>query len=971
MDLNFLNEIPYICDRWEELVRQKPEAILLTEETGDRSCTRLQAEELSARVYAWLAGKGIGREDFVLIRLPRSAAALLCMLGVWKAGAAFTAVEDDYAPERIESIRKDCGCRLVIDEAAFKEILATEPLSGFRRADDHDACFAIYTSGSTGRPKGVLQEYGKIRLNQASMERHPGDLCAEGDCIALTPPLNFIAAVKIWLNTLYAGMRTVLLSKDTVRNPEEIIRLYDRYQVNHTFLTPTILRVMKGHALTSLKTLITGGEAANGLYFDGVRLINNYGMSEAGFHVAQFPVDRRYDVVPIGRPVREEIRIRLLDEEDHDVADGEEGEICFENPFFRGYIQREEETAQAVRNGLFHSGDKGKLLPDGNYVVTGRLNTMVKINGNRVEPNEICIAMREIPGIEDAAVRDFQNDRQQTFLCAYYTGAEEYAADELRKQLGRNLPSYMIPAFFVHMDSLPLNQNGKVDRFALPRPKPGQEHRPYAAPRTPDERRICEAYEKVLGISPVGINDDFFSLGGDSVSTAILAAELEDLQVDYKDVYACRTPAALAIRVSEKEDADLDELNRMAMQRDQELLPFQVYYFDVSLANARKTCANNFSKVTFSREAVDPARLKEALETVFCHYSIFNSVFVFNEDCSLVMRYLPERYQRVQIHEIGEYTDEITDRFLQPFRMVNELMYRCEIYATPTQTILLFDSHHAISDGTMMANFAHELFAAYRGEALRADHYFYFLERQRRVRMTLAQEADISELLERFRPADARCNPPADYSGRTPDRGDYAGRTTVTIGACLKACERLNTSMNQLFVAAGLVALSGYEGAGKVSVRRTFNGRDEQWEKDLMGIAISSIPVTVDMRKIHTPGQLMQEIASQSEQGMHFMDCSLGNLGAALGERDCLNISYESGFSAASSFPEGTRIETAYARMTGANTRFAVILNDHTAQPQELVTYDLVYNRGVYAPESAERFGEMYDRALKWMTEFS
>ena len=195
MKLDFLNTIPYVCVRWAELVEKDPAAVFLTEEGSEASYTRKEADELAGRVYAWLSEKGIESEDFVLIRLPRSAKPFIAMLGVWKAGAAFTVVPDDYAPERIEAIRSDCGCRLTIDAAAWEEILRTAPKAGFRQADEHNACFAIYTSGSTGKPKGVLQEYGKIKLNQASMERCPGDLMHEGNCLALTAPVNFIAAV--------------------------------------------------------------------------------------------------------------------------------------------------------------------------------------------------------------------------------------------------------------------------------------------------------------------------------------------------------------------------------------------------------------------------------------------------------------------------------------------------------------------------------------------------------------------------------------------------------------------------------------------------------------------------------------------------------------------------------------------------------------------------------------------------------
>ena len=313
MKMRFLDQIPYICEQWAELAARSPSSPFITEEVSGRSFTRQQVDELSARVYGWLLAKEIGTEDFVMIRFPRDARPFIAMLGVWKTGAAFTVVEDNYAPERTEAIRGDCGCRLVIDTASWEEILKTEPAAGYREADPHDACFAIYTSGSTGKPKGVLQEYGKIKLNQASLEANPGDLIDETTCMAETAPLGFIAAVKIFMNALYSGMRLVVFSTDTAKNPVQMNRKFDEYHVNLAFLSPSILRIMTDGVSGSLKTLVTGSEAADGIYFDNVKLINNYGMSEAGFHVAQFVIDRRYDITPIGKPVFGDIQIKKGD----------------------------------------------------------------------------------------------------------------------------------------------------------------------------------------------------------------------------------------------------------------------------------------------------------------------------------------------------------------------------------------------------------------------------------------------------------------------------------------------------------------------------------------------------------------------------------------------------------------------------------------------------------------------------------
>ncbi len=966
MKLNFLNTIPYVCECWANVVSQAPDAVFLTAEVNGESVTRRQADELSARVYAYLADRGIGTEDFVLIRLPRDVRPFLVMLGVWKAGAAFTVVEEDYAPERTEAIEKDCGCRMMIDDAAWDEILKTEPIPGFRRADDHDACFAIYTSGSTGKPKGVLQEYGKIKLNQASLERHPGDLINADTCMAQGAPLNFIAAVKIFLNALYSGMRLVILSTETARNPVRLNEQLDRYQVNLAFLSPSILRVMSNGPAKSLKTLVTGGEAANGVWFEGVRLINNYGMSEAGFHVAQFEIDRMYDITPIGKPVFEDIHIRLLNEEGQEAPDGQAGEICFDNPFFRGYVHMPEETANVMRGGVFHSGDMGKRLPDGNIVVTGRLNTMVKINGNRVEPGEIEAAMRRIPGIQNAAVRDFQGDRGQAFLCAYYVAGEAFDEGMLRTCLKQSLPHYMIPAYFTRLDHIPLNNNGKVDRFALPKPDINAKVRSYTAPETPQEEAICRAYEKVLHVERVGVNDDFFELGGDSLSTALAAAELEEMRVDYRDIYAWKTPRAIAARLSDKDQTDLDILNGAALKRDQYLTPYQTYFYDAILYLPGQTTMNNPVSLRFPGEAVDPVQLKSALETVFANYAVFSTVMSHDGEGIPVMRHVPGRIVRPEIREVQEHTTDMLMELVQPYRLTGELLYRCRIWKTPGNVFLDLDTCHLISDGAAMANFMSELFAAYRGEKLRQDHYYYYLENQYRRRKELEQEADAMLLMERFSSEEYLCNPKPERISRRSGNGRFMSATSRTSGELERGCESLRTSMGKLFVAAGLIALSRLSGEPKVTVEWTFHGRDENWKKDLIGMTISSIPVAVNMAAILSPQELLREIDGQNEQGMRYSDLSLGNNGVTPGERDRMIVVYESGFDMEAYFPEGTAATYAYDRLNGIFTRAQIILFN-ASDPNASIPFYLNYDSELYTPYLAEKFCGLFNDALAWM----
>ncbi|MBR1857716.1 MAG: AMP-binding protein, partial [Oribacterium sp.] len=207
-----------VIDSFFDSVKENPDAPVLSD-CSAVSLTYLELDILSARVYRYLKEKGIGREDFVMILLPRGVLPFVVMLGVWRAGAAFVAVEEGYPEERVAFIKKDCGCRLTIDTNEWKEILKMEPLSGCEQVLEHDAAFAVYTSGSTGNPKGVLHEYGNLDIIAASVTF---DVVSFG----LIAPTNFVASVIGYLAILFQGCSMFVLPYSVIKNPPALIDCY-------------------------------------------------------------------------------------------------------------------------------------------------------------------------------------------------------------------------------------------------------------------------------------------------------------------------------------------------------------------------------------------------------------------------------------------------------------------------------------------------------------------------------------------------------------------------------------------------------------------------------------------------------------------------------------------------------------------------------------------------------------------------
>ena len=248
-----------ILQMLEEYTKENPNTAILFDDAHSKGITYAQLDDLSGRVYAYLCNKGIGKEDFVLINLPRGIMPIIAMIGVWKAGAAWALVEDTYAPERIDFIRNDCGCKAELSAANWEEVMATEPKKGYVTADEHDAAYAIYTSGTTGNPKGVLHEYGNL-------QRAIDSICVDGknpfngrDRIALLAPMNFVASVIVILKALsICSGKIYVVSYATIKNPMALKMLFLEKRITITFLTPSYVRMLGNQTGPFLRMLFVG-----------------------------------------------------------------------------------------------------------------------------------------------------------------------------------------------------------------------------------------------------------------------------------------------------------------------------------------------------------------------------------------------------------------------------------------------------------------------------------------------------------------------------------------------------------------------------------------------------------------------------------------------------------------------------------------------------------------------------------------
>ncbi len=962
MNLDRIDRVPYCMDVFQKMVQENPDSVILTDDVHPCGWTRAEVDDLSGRVYHYLQKQGIGREDFVLIRMPRGGQALIAMIGVWKAGAALTVVEYDYAPERIEFIQKDCGCKLVIDPEVWKEIQNEDPLPGYTKAELHDAAFAVYTSGSSGTPKGVLHEYGNMKLDHLAAEAEDEEEDDTEWRTALVAPLNFIATTMTVIDLLYTPFQLHIIPYSVSKNPLKLQQYYAEHDINYSFLSPSLIRALKDHISPSLKLIFTGSEPANDTFVKGATLVNTYSMSEAAFTLCQFEIDHPYDVCPVGKPNSDLIQIHLLDEDGREAPDGETGEVCFEAPFFRGYINLPEETEKAFRDGLFHSGDLARKDENGNFVLLGRANDMFKINGNRIEPAEIEAAFKKLTGVSWCAARGFEKP-SESFICLYYQGESLSMTDqELREGMSASLPYYMIPAHFIRIDGVPLLPNGKLNRRALPEPQISSHRAEYIAPRTELETKLCKAFEAVLHTERVGVTESFYDLGGSSLSAMEVLAimDLDDLSA--VEIFQGRTPERIARMYEEKtenvEGLSDEERELRARQSPHPLTPVLVNVIDFQLYSPKAPMWIFPFLFSFGPDA-DTERVLRAGRKLIEHQAIFSTVFEFGADGELCQRYDPFVRQPLNVEEMS---DEAFKAFCQsgfePFQLLGKPLVRLRMFKTPSSVYLLLVFHHAVMDGSSAQLFFNNLARAYADEPLVPDTYYSYLEDVEKQKNTTSWQEAYEYYKKNYEGIDWCDNIPQDRSEPGNANGTMPIKTDLTPAAMDEMEKNTGFSRNGFMVAAALLTLARISGNRNVMSTFTFHNRTDQRRMNAGGLIVATIPVGICLERCRTLNDMYEMIRKQSADGIASCAYDWISLRTNPFVNDVLPVVYETSSITGLEFLE--KMKASLEPLDAHNQAALHLTMLQAFETEDGISVLLSYMKNAYSPEMIGRFAQTF-----------
>ncbi|MGA4689811.1 non-ribosomal peptide synthase/polyketide synthase [Rhodococcus sp. AB351] len=869
----------------------------------DTVLTYRELDTWSNRIARRLVERGARPDGIVALAFPRSWEMVLAVWSVAKTGAAYTPVDPEYPAERVTHMLDDSSAVfglttgehatglpsatewIRLDDPEFVDACASCPDGPLTDADraaplrlDHTA-YVIYTSGSTGKPKGVAVTHrGLAGLVRETVELY--GVTEESKLLHICSP-SFDPTVLDWTLAGSTGAELVV-TPPSIYGGAELRALIERTGVTHTVITPAVLGSVDPSGLDALRVVNVGGDVSTAdlvsRWAPGRRFYNAYGPTETTI-VSTRALLEPSGPITIGRPVAG-VHALVLDSRLRPVPAGVAGELYLAGDVLaRGYHRRPALTGDRFvanpfgANGtrMYRTGDIVRWDGQGRIEFAGRADFQVKVRGYRIELGEIDAALLTHPLVAFSTTVGHEMPSGQTALVAYVHGDEQIDPAELADHVGRSLPSYMVPSQIIVLDEVPLNPVGKLDRRALPEPDLGISYREFRAPTTPIEETVANVFAEVLGVQGVGLDDDFFELGGNSLLATQVVSRLGvalDAQVPVRALFESSSVAALAVRV-EQEAGRGARIALTKMPRPERV--------PLSLAQQRMWFLNRFDPRSSTYNLPMALRLTGELDVAALQVSIMD-VIDRHESLRTVFPDSPNGPHQV-VRAAAEVVPDLTPTRITPDELpasVRRLVFtgldvtsdvpiRAELFELGDQEhVLALVVHHISADGWSTGPMARDIMVAYTARTeweepswapLPVQYADYTLWQ----RQVLGAEDDpqslISRQLDYWRrtlagvpdqldlPADRPRPAVQSYSGATVDFSidPELHRELVALA------RTRNASLFMVVHAALSVLLARMSGQDDIAIGTPVAGRGEQALDDLIGMFVNTLVLRTDV----------------------------------------------------------------------------------------------------------------------------
>ncbi|WP_291567208.1 non-ribosomal peptide synthetase [Clostridium sp. UBA2485] len=873
-----------IYELFEAQVEKMPDNIAVVFE--DKSLTYRELNERANSLARVLRDKAVKADSIVGIMLERSIEMIVGIMGILKAGGAYLPIDLDYPKERIEYMLSDSGSKLLLSQKkfvenvefngesidVFNEDLFINDSSNLNKINySTNLAYVIYTSGTTGNPKGVMIEhrtlnnYVEYAKNNYSIE--------EELYMPLYTSVSFDLTVTSVFTPLISG-KSIIIYNET--EPDSLTKaVFSGENQSVIKLTPAHLSLLKEIKTVnkSIKRLIVGGETLteklakqiSGLFENKIEIINEYGPTEAtvGCIVHKYNYRNKYrNSVLIGKPISN-TKIYILDINNKLLPIGVVGEIYIGGDVLaRGYLNREELTREKfIENPfepgtkMYKTGDLARWLPDGNIEFLGRIDNQVKIRGFRIELGEIENRLLEHEDVKEAAVLVKENKDGEKYICAYVVSDKKFQELDLKGYLKETLPEYMIPAYFMELEKMPLTTNGKLDRRALPEPNLDTTLTEYEAPRNEIEEALAKIWSEVLGVKKIGINDNFFDLGGHSLKAITLVSKAHkemNVEVPIKELFKNPTIKELAKVIEDLSESRQENIEPIPEQEYYKLSSSQSQMYTLQQFDEEST-NYNISGAMEIEGKLNVEKLEDAFRTLISRHEILRSSF-HEVDLDIMQRVNKDvAFELVRYNAVYEEVEEIISNFIKPFDLSKGPLLRAGIIeladgdSAYKKQIFIFDMHHIIADGISMDILVKEVVSIYEGKKLpelsiQYKDFAYWQNKQMEQTVMKQQERYWMECFKGELPV---LNLATDYV--RPTIREIEGSTIETsleknlTQKLKKLASDTGTTLQMVLLGAFNVLLYKYTGQNDIIVGTPVAGRNHIDLQNLIGMFVNTL----------------------------------------------------------------------------------------------------------------------------------
>lgn len=875
-----------VIDMFRQTAAQIPDstAVVYRENTYSYSDT----DRISDSIAVYLSENGIGRGDVVSVLIGRSEYMPIASLGVLKTGAAYLPLDPSYPEERLNFMVQDCAAKLLItdEELADKlsewngNVLYTKDIPALPAASEEkqsmilraaprpeDLFILLYTSGSTGTPKGVMLTHKNIA---AFCTWYRGYFELDKSCaVAAYASYGFDACMMDMYPTLTSGAQLHIIAEEIRLDMNAIETYFNENKITHSFMTT---QVGRNFAIACepkyLKHLSMGGEKL--VPFDpgkNFTIHNLYGPTECTVFITQHDVKKLYKRVPIGKQLSN-LKLYVTDEAGARLPIGVPGELCAAGyQVSAGYLNRPEKMAEVyIANPfdsekgyetMYRTGDIVRLLPDGTVDFIGRNDGQVKVRGFRIELTEVEEVIRRFKGITDATVVAFETPSGGKEIAAYVVSEEKVDLNGLRGFIRAEKPAYMVPSAIMQIDSIPLNQNQKVNKKALPKPELGASESENTGVKagvlTECEKRILAILDDTTGIKTTDVTTELVGLGVTSISAISFVTVLAkkygvDIQVtkilEGASVLDIENEIVLSLlegmegkkTVSEKSHEVRDAYPLTQTQ-------LGVYY--ETMQQPDSTLYNIPVCLKFSE--IDSDRLSKAIKAAVKAHSFLNTHIETGKTGFMQVRN-DDAEADVAISDLGDMSiQEVFRNFEQPFRLHVGPLYRFEIVKAPDCLYLMMDFHHIVFDGFSINLFMDSVKQAYETGRAEKEEYTYFdysldEDEFRQGEEYAASEKYFKNILSDF---ENTTEVPADISGRADDGKGASVSEFMDKAAVENFCKENRITPSTLFLASVFYTVSRFASTNDVYITTISNGRANAKTREAIGMFVRTLPIAM------------------------------------------------------------------------------------------------------------------------------